>query len=201
MPHAVARHRVGRVHRVGTKRQAVRLRIGLNVLPARRQQRAHDVPGARAHPGQPVQPAAAQQVQQQRLRLVVHVVRDGDAVRAHLRRRALQKRIPFLARSRLKRQPLLGRHRSHLRTAAHKRHVPCAAQRLAKGRVGIGFGAAQPMVQMCSHHRGEPALFPQAAEQVQQHDGIHPAGKANEHRMLRQQSTFFEHQPHAHKTP
>ena len=95
----------------------------------------------RAHAGRAAGTGAAGQVHQHRLCLVVHVVGQGDEVRAKLGLEAPQLFIAQPSRRRFQAFPSLARLRRHIQAGAAKRYVQPLAQRPAERGV---FRAVRP---------------------------------------------------------
>ena len=147
------------------------------LLPGKPQQGPHHL-HAQAfalgrHAGKARQPRAAQQVQQQRFRLIVPVMGQGHGLRAAAAKLLTEKTVARLS------GPILPRMLRRVGAIHGQGQAFPFAQFPDKALVLVRLRAPQAMVDM---HRPQPdpALRPQAQKQLRQRHGIRPAGQADE---------------------
>ena len=141
------------------------------------EQLTQELAALRRDAGQAAQAAAAREVEQQRLGVVVRRVRRGDPVVAVRLRALRQERIAQLARGGL------GAHAAHGRNIAApgiKRHAQFLALRAHERLVAVALRAAQPVVEVRTAD-GKAALRAQRRHPVQEVHGVHPAGHGTQH--------------------
>ena len=119
-------------------------------------------------------------MQEHRLRVVLPVVGGGDAVRAQVLRRLLQKAVAELPGRVLHAPPGLPGKGGHVPAPAEEGDAPPGAPGADKGLVPVRCGA-EAVVEVGGGHL-EPLLRPEDAQQVEQGHGIPPPGDGAEHR-------------------
>ena len=177
VPHTVAGVGVGRVRAVLHVRDGMRGQVRLRLRARRVQHRAQEVSAPRRDAGQAAQAAAAREVEQQRLGIVVRRVRRRDPVITVLVRAAGQKRIAQLPRGGLGAHAA---HRCNVTAPGVKRHAQFLALRTHERLVAVALRAAQAVVEVRTAD-GKAALRTQLRHPVQEVHGVHPAGHGTQH--------------------
>ncbi len=176
------------------EQKCLRQTIAFNLRTAACQKRAADIPTHRAHPRQPMQPRPPAKAHQERFRLIIPVVRNGNISPFPCRfaECGIAQKPPrfFLAHT------ALFRLRCHIIMVNLAGHAPIRAKALHKRLIPVRRRAAQTMVDMDSRKR--PALpLPPAVQDMQQGNGICPAGYPdNNLRPLWEHMVFFQHRLH-----
>ena len=168
---------VGAVLHMG---KVVGLQIGLDVRTWGGEQGTHQFSPAGRDTCQAVEPGSTGQVEQQGLQIVVSVVGGGDAVTAQLFRRTAEELVPQFPAGLLHPQATAGGFAVHIAPLHHAGDVPLFAEVFHKGGVSIGGLSPHPVVVVGGGHL-KTTLSRQAVEQVEQADGIGPAGHGTQH--------------------
>ena len=177
VPDAVAGVSVGRIRAVVHVRDAMCRQIRLRFRARGVQHRAQEPAALRRDAGQTAQTAAAREVEQQRLGVVVRRVRRCDPVVTVHIRAARQKCIAQLPRGALRTHAAHGR---NVAAAGVKRHAQMFTLRAHKRLVPVALRAAQGMVEVRAADR-EAVLRRQLRHPVQEVHGVHPAGHGAQH--------------------
>ena len=177
VPDAVAGVSVRCVRAVVHVRNAMRRQIRLRFRARRIQHRAQELAALRRDTGQAAQTAAACEVEQQRLGVVVRRVRRCDPVIAMCSRAVGQKRIAQLPRSALRAHAAHGR---NIAAPGVKWYAQMCTLRAHERLVAVALRAAQAMVEVRTADR-EAALRCQLRHPVQEIHGVHPAGHGTQH--------------------
>ena len=177
VPDAVAGVSVRCVRAVFHMRDAMRRQIRLRFRARRVQHRAQELAALRRDTGQAAQTAAAREVKQQRLGVVIRRVRRCDPVIAVCSRAVGQKRIAQLPRSALRAHAA---HGCNVAAPGIKRHIQPLTLRAHERLVAVALRAAQAMVEVRTADR-KAALRRQLRHPVQEVDGVHPAGHGTQH--------------------
>ena len=177
VPDTVAGVSVRCVRAVFHMRDAMRRQIRLRFRARRVQHRAQELAALRRDTSQAAQAAAAREVEQQRLGVVVRRVRRCDPVIAVCSRAVGQKRIAQLPRSALRAHAAHGR---NVAAPGVKRYAQMCTLRAHERLVAVALRAAQAMVEVRTADR-EAALCRQLRHPVQEVDGVHPAGHGTQH--------------------
>ncbi len=181
VPDAVAGVSVRCVRAVVHVRNAVCRQIRLRFRARCVQHRAQQLAALRRDTGQAAQTAAAREVEQQRLGVVVRRVRRCDPVIAVRSRAVGQKRIAQLPRSALRAHSAHGR---NVTAPGVKRHVQPLTLRAHERLVPVALRTAQRVVEVRTAHR-EAALRRQLRHPVQEVHGVHAAGHGAQHTRAR----------------
>ena len=149
------------VRRIVAHLDAMRRAVSDKLLLRAGEQGTHDIARARPHAHEAVQPRAAQDMLQHRLRLIVCMMRDSDHLSAYMRLYTTQKSVAQFACRRFQRHPALFRILRHirrlhaagnaLRSAECSDIVRILARRLAANAVlemRDMHGKRQPLLQM-----------------------------------------------------
>ena len=155
----------------------MRRQIRLRFRARRVQHRAQELAALRRDTGQAAQTAAACEVEQQRLGVVIRRVRRCDPVIAVYSRAVGQKRIAQLPRSPLRAHAAHGR---NVAAPGVKRYAQMCTLRAHERLVAVALRAAQAMVEVRTADR-EAALRRQLRHPVQEIHGVHPAGHGTQH--------------------
>ena len=177
VPDAVAGIGIGRVRAVLHVRDGMGGQVGLRLRARRVQHRAQELAALRRDAGQAAQAAAAREVEQQRLGVVIRRVRRGDPVVAVRLRALRQERIAQLARGGLSAHAAHGR---NIAAPGIKRHAQFLTLRAHERLVAVALRAAQPVVEVRTAD-GKAALRAQRRHLVQEVHGVHPAGHGTQH--------------------
>ena len=129
-------------------------------------------------------------MQQQRFGLIIHVVRNGDNIRAKVCARFFQERIARLAGRLLQRLPAALRKGGHVRPPAEKRHAQPRAKAPHEGFIRIRRRAADAVVEVRGTDRKAHGRR-KRSEHVQKGDGIRPAAHADHCRRSRPQQIML----------
>ena len=95
-PQAVAARLTVKVGAVGAVGNSLFFKVVFNILPMQVEEGTNDIAPQVLHAGKALQSAAPYQVQHYALRLVLHVMGNGDALRAVFLQRTLKELIPLL---------------------------------------------------------------------------------------------------------
>ena len=136
----------------------------------------------RQHPAQPGRAAAAQEVHQHGLGLIVGVVTHRKRGRAAGLGDLGQEAIAGLPRSLFERKAGLTRQRGHIGPADGAGQPPAVGQLRHERGIGVGLSAAQAVVEM-RDVEPQPQLRRQPAEQVEQAQRVRPARHADDDRL------------------
>ncbi|MPM51974.1 hypothetical protein SDC9_98727 [bioreactor metagenome] len=137
-----------RVRFVLTEGLAPQLEGKEDLLPAHIKQRTYDATVSRLHTAKTARSAAADEVQEQRLRLIVLVMRCGNHVRVKCLPRTLQKRIAHFARRLFDGLPMRFCISGHANRLCCQRDFEPRAERLAEPLVAIRVFSADAVVEM-----------------------------------------------------
>ena len=178
VPDAVARVRVAAVAGILHVREAVPGEVVQDLRAADLQQRAHDDPPHGRDAAETAQAGAVHKAHENRLRVVVGVVRRRDAGAAPRRRGPREEVIARAARRGL--EPLAGARgeRGDVGAPADAGDAERFAQLPDEALVPLGLLAAQAVVEVRAHD----AELRHRAQQVEQRDAVRPAGDGAEHR-------------------
>lgn len=144
-------------------------KIGFDLAAPERKQRADHPPPPGLHARKARKPRAARQVQEHRLRLIIHVVRHGDDVRMEVTPRFLQEIVTRVPPGLLQRLPMAAGKGRHVRMAAVKRHAVKLAEPTHELLVRIRRRAADAVVQVRGVQR-EPHRGGKRPQRVQKRD-------------------------------
>ena len=127
---------------------AVLGQVGEHLRPGAGEQGAHDPVAAGRDAGQPMQPGAPHQMEQQGLQIVVGVMGGGDARTVQSLGALAEKIIAQLPGGLLHTQAAALSLRVHISLAHHEKDVARCAPLGHKGRVPVGFRAPQVVVEV-----------------------------------------------------
>ena len=153
--HLVARRVELIIRRVVARSEAMHLSVTLYVGARYVEQRTDDVSRARAHPTEPRDARATQNVHHDRLGLIILLMRDGDeriAVALLLARNLAQERVSSLARRRLYRHAIFSRIRRNVLVPYKARDTSFAAKLLNERGIGERIISANAVLEMRRHH-------------------------------------------------
>ncbi len=144
------------------------------------EQRANDAAAPRMNARKASEPGAANQLQEERLRLIILRVADRDAVGAQRVGRLLHKVVSDPAGR------IFDREVSDMRVAfdvldVHNDSQSDTSRQVAAERLVAVRGRPEAMVQVGEPCEGEIAVFGQFAEQKEKGDGVGAAGQPNQH--------------------
>ena len=153
------------------------------VAPAR-QQRPDDDAVARVHPGKPARPRAAREAQEDRLRLIVARMAEGDEIRARASPCAIEEGIARRARRVLDRAPFLNRARADRLAIDEKPTAERLRQAADELLVGVGC-RAQLMIEMREGDQLQLAFGVELMQDMRERDRIRSARDRRDHAIAR----------------
>jgi hypothetical protein len=151
---------------------------GLRLVKQRTYQFDVPIAGRRTtplHPGEPLAAAAAQEPQEEQLKLIIRVMRQRDAANPPLLRNSCQETMTQFPRSHFQGQLLRTGQLSHLTLLYYDRQLQLLCRPADQPLIR---GAAPPTKLMVQMRHSKPPAVPcrQSMQHVQQHHGIHPPG-------------------------
>ncbi len=182
MPDAVAQIVVFGIRGVGTISETLRRGVGLDFGAAGKEQRTDIAPLHGLHGPQAFQARPPQEVEPNRLRLVVRVMRQGAGLQAVLRHAPLKETVAEFARRHLDGNGLRLGVGGRVEPYRIKRQAGLLGQSLRKSLVAVGRRAAQ--LEMTMRHRQfqrQRSLPHRPQEQMQQDGGVRAAAERDQH--------------------
>ena len=139
------------------------------------------MPGANPHAGKTVRAASAKQMQQERFRLIVPMMSEGNTAERPIRPHAFQKGVTHVPRGKLQRDSRFLCDARHVGAFDGQRYGKPFAERLYKCGVCVRFLFAHAVMQMRRFHAGNQTSLLKRKELQQQCNGVRSARQRDKH--------------------
>jgi len=185
VPHPVPQEEAVSVAGVRPVRNAPRRRDREDLPPPEAEERPDDAQRTlethRPDAAEPPRARPAEEAQQERFRLVVGGVPEGDRLRPRSRGAPREERVARLPRRRFERETHAPRARAHVRPPREERDAQRSARAAHEGEIAVGVAAAQAVVEVGGAKR-DAERRGERVEQVQQHHRVGSARHGNQER-------------------